>query len=216
MESDTDILEIITVIAANKKWKKWYEKNREHFFDLVNKHKKNRRGEFKELIEERKDVPCMSCGDKFHPAAMDFIHRDGEDKKFSISDASRKIYSKEKLIEEMDKCDIICSNCQKIKKMEQFLKDSKGNEKKKRRRQKLLEAINSVKTKPCLECKKTFPPYCMELDHTGKGIKDKVDSVAKMVNQERPTEMIVKELKKVESICGNCHRKRTYERAHKK
>ena len=213
MESDKDINEILTIIAASDTWKKWYKKNRKHFLELVNKHKKNRRNEFKELIEERKDVPCMRCGEKFHPAAMDFVHRDGEDKKFNISDASRKIYSKEKLISEINKCDIICANCQKINKMEKFLKESKGN--KNRRRKKLLDLINSIKTKPCLDCGKTYPPYCMELDHIGKGIKDKVDSVARMVNQEKPMEIIEEELKKVESICTNCHRKRTYERAHK-
>ena len=215
MESDKDVLSMITAIAASEKWQKWYKKNRKHFFELVNKHKKNRRNEFKELIEERKDVPCKVCKEKFHPAAMDFVHRDDKDKKFSISDAGRKIYSKDKLIEEMDKCNVVCSNCQKINKMEQFLKDYKGNETKNRRRKKLRDAIDQIKSKPCLDCKKTFPPYCMELDHTGKG-DDKVDSIAKMVNQEKPTDVIVTELKKVESICGNCHRKRTYERAHPK
>ena len=42
----------------------------------------------------------------------------------------------------------------------------------------------------------------------------KVDSVAKMINDEVSMKMIEDEIDKVQICCTNCHRIRTYERAH--
>jgi hypothetical protein len=91
-EEEEILHSFIYVLAANPAWQRWYEKNKEHFLDLVKQHKRNRREELKDLINEKKSAPCKKCGKKYHPAAIDLVHRDGEDKRFRISDASKLIY----------------------------------------------------------------------------------------------------------------------------
>lgn len=41
---------------------------------------------------------------------------------FSLRDATRLIHSKERLQEEIDKCDVVCANCAKQTKDGRFLK----------------------------------------------------------------------------------------------
>ncbi len=59
-----------------------------------------------------KSVPCMDCGNTFPPECMDFDHVRGV-KKFRISyclTSSEKV-----LLAEMAKCEIVCSNCHRIR-----------------------------------------------------------------------------------------------------
>jgi hypothetical protein len=47
---------------------------------------------------------------------MDFDHRDPSQKEFNLgSEAIREMYSLEKLQAEIDKCDIVCANCHRIR-----------------------------------------------------------------------------------------------------
>jgi hypothetical protein len=59
-----------------------------------------------------KDQPCMDCGGKFPPCAMEFDHVRGE-KKFQIGPGILR--SIKSLLDEIDKCDIVCSNCHHIR-----------------------------------------------------------------------------------------------------
>lgn len=57
---------------------------------------------------------CKVCGYKTHPEALDLDHRNPEEKKFVVS---RKVgnLSLEKLKEEIEKCDVLCANCHRIR-----------------------------------------------------------------------------------------------------
>ena len=52
---------------------------------------------------------CCQCGEK-HPAALDFHHTE-DNKEFDIGEAVAKCFSIARIIAEMQKCDILCSNC---------------------------------------------------------------------------------------------------------
>lgn len=67
-------------------------------------------------IAEVKSVPCMDCGDVFPFYCMDFDHRPDEVKEFAIG-ASYAL-SRVRLEAEIAKCDIICSNCHRIRTFE--------------------------------------------------------------------------------------------------
>jgi hypothetical protein len=54
---------------------------------------------------------CKECGYNDHHAALDFNHRDPATKDFS---PGQGIYSTAKLQAEIDKCDILCSNCHRV------------------------------------------------------------------------------------------------------
>lgn len=60
---------------------------------------------------------CLLCGYKAHPAALDFDHRDRSSKLFSIG-AHKGRVSKDVLILEIEKCDILCAICHRIKSFE--------------------------------------------------------------------------------------------------
>jgi len=66
------------------------------------------------FIRSLKDNPCMDCGQKFHPCAMDFDHRDAAGKVFSIAMLGRYV-SMKRLMEEIAKCDLVCSNCHRLR-----------------------------------------------------------------------------------------------------
>lgn len=75
---------------------------------------KRRVAEVKELVDAKKrDTPCADCGEFFHPCAMDFDHLHG--KRFDIGSAARLGYSNEEILKEIEKCEIVCSNCHRVR-----------------------------------------------------------------------------------------------------
>lgn len=57
---------------------------------------------------EYKGGKCINCGYKKSAAALVFHHRNPEEKDFTIS---RKVLKWGRLQPELDKCDLLCSNC---------------------------------------------------------------------------------------------------------
>ena len=68
----------------------------------------------REIIISAKKVPCFDCGISYPYFVMDFDHVRGE-KKFNIAQATSNRRSVEKLKEEIDKCDVVCSNCHRMR-----------------------------------------------------------------------------------------------------
>ena len=56
---------------------------------------------------------CKDCGGTYHPIIYDFDHRDPALKEFKIS--GRAIYRWKELKRELDKCDLRCSNCHRLR-----------------------------------------------------------------------------------------------------
>ena len=61
-----------------------------------------------------KDVPCIDCGGRFPSFCMDFDHVRGV-KVASISVLVHRRASREKILAEMAKCEIVCANCHRIR-----------------------------------------------------------------------------------------------------
>lgn len=57
---------------------------------------------------------CMDCGYKDHPEALDFDHRPGVQKQFEIS-AVCKNGNMDRLMAEIEKCDVVCANCHRVR-----------------------------------------------------------------------------------------------------
>lgn len=86
-------------------------------------------------------------------------------------------------------------------------KRAEGREYQQERRRVLRAYIDLEKSKPCVDCNQTFPPYCMDFDHCrGK----KKSDVGKMANGMYAVATIAAEIAKCELVCVNCHRKRTF------
>jgi hypothetical protein len=68
------------------------------------------------LVDQyKKETPCADCGGLFHPVAMDFHHKDGVEKKDSISRLIQDGYSMKTIYKEMEKCLCLCSNCHRVR-----------------------------------------------------------------------------------------------------
>ena len=90
-----------------------YEKNKDTIKARAKEHRKNKRAERYEFVLSLKNNPCTDCGVKYHPAAMDFDHVDGE-KSFNIASGYFDT-PMHKLIDELAKCELVCSNCHRVR-----------------------------------------------------------------------------------------------------
>ena len=72
-------------------------------------------------------------------------------------------------------------------------------------RQRWRDEISEIKKVPCLDCKGTFPPECMDFDHVVEG---KSDNIARLITKGN-WQNVLEEIKKCEIVCANCHRIRT-------
>lgn len=78
------------------------------------------------------------------------------------------------------------------------------------RRKKLIrDTIINFKNIPCYDCGNSYPYYVMDFDHV-RGKKKFNLSVA--VRHFRSVKTVIKEIKKCEVVCANCHRERTFSR----
>lgn len=75
----------------------------------------NRRARLREMVNHAKSRPCHDCGRSFPPYCMDLDHRDPEKKKYDISDMPHRVLSPERVREEIEKCDVVCAVCHRIR-----------------------------------------------------------------------------------------------------
>lgn len=84
--------------------KKDYENNKEKY---ITKHKTIRKEKKRWVDEIKSTLKCEKCGEN-HIATLDFHHIDPNEKEFGIA---RNYFSKEKILKEIEKCVVLCSNC---------------------------------------------------------------------------------------------------------
>ena len=73
--------------------------------------RQRRRVERKEwFIQFKKTLSCSKCGDN-RWYVLDFHHKDKDDKKDHICKLMAGSYAIAKIMEEIAKCDVLCSNC---------------------------------------------------------------------------------------------------------
>src|SRR5690348_14268713 len=70
--------------------------------------------EKQQVVLKAKDCPCKDCGIKYPSCAMDFDHRDPAAKSCNLAQAHQRM-GWSKLVEEIGKCDVVCSNCHRVR-----------------------------------------------------------------------------------------------------
>ena len=68
----------------------------------------------REWIASLKDHPCKDCKHRFPPECMDFDHVRGK-KLFGIGTGGNGHPSRERVLEEIKKCELVCANCHRIR-----------------------------------------------------------------------------------------------------
>jgi transcription elongation factor Elf1 len=76
-----------------------------------------------DFVRRAKDFPCADCGGRFPSVCMDFDHL--RDKKFTISQKKHG-WGLKTLQAEMDKCDVVCANCHRIRTKERRLNNDRA------------------------------------------------------------------------------------------
>ena len=93
---------------ANRVWTREY-RNKNRF--KVNAWNKSRAAKGRKYLDTAKDVPCADCGIRYPSYVMDFDHL--RDKDFNVS--RRTAGSLKTLQTEIDKCEVVCANCHRIR-----------------------------------------------------------------------------------------------------
>ena len=87
--------------------RKWYHNNKEKSCEKIKQQKK----EIKEWFSNYKgNLKCELCGEN-HPATIQFHHTNPKEKELEISIAIHNGWSINKVLEEINKCQILCANC---------------------------------------------------------------------------------------------------------
>ncbi len=100
--------------------KKHYSDNQQYYIKKAAKH--TRRYEKlaqKTIFEIKLSNPCVSCGES-DPRVLDFDHIDTTDKLDNVANMVKGGYSLSRILEEVEKCQILCANCHRIKTAEHF------------------------------------------------------------------------------------------------
>lgn len=99
----------------------WKEKNREYRKIWFNNHKKECIAQNNISKKERVKnhilhinnlkIKCSICGYNKCKSALDFHHKDISKKEYNISIMIQRGHSLQKILKEIEKCIVVCSNC---------------------------------------------------------------------------------------------------------
>lgn len=71
----------------------------------------SRRSDMKSWVNSLKVGPCHDCRNEFNPWQMDFDHREPSSKSECVSRMIQLGASKDRILKEIEKCDLVCANC---------------------------------------------------------------------------------------------------------
>lgn len=90
--------------------------------DCGSKSARARKVDYRSKVSEIKLLRgCVDCGYKEHPEALDFDHLPGTIKEFDITHGWK--FSWEQVLEEIVKCEVVCSNCHRVRTFNRRQKD---------------------------------------------------------------------------------------------
>ena len=91
-------------------YKAYYQRNKKREIARAKKNVKKHHLRMKDLTDKIKSKPCLDCGVEHPPWIMDFDHREGTNKLGAVGNLVRHA-SETRILEEIKKCDVVCSNC---------------------------------------------------------------------------------------------------------
>jgi hypothetical protein len=94
--------------------RKWYAANKALQLRRVRTNTRKRRDSLAEWINEFKRRPCADCGGDFPPYLMDFDHVAG-DKLDNICGMRMRTVSREAILAEIEKCEVVCATCHRAR-----------------------------------------------------------------------------------------------------
>lgn len=94
----------------NAEGKTHYQANKAYYYER----NKVRRSEMVAKLNELKStLSCLDCGNN-NPVVLDFDHVE-DNKLANVSNMVRNLYAWQKVLDEIAKCEVVCSNCHRIR-----------------------------------------------------------------------------------------------------
>lgn len=91
--------------------RKYYQENKEKRKQSFKESGDKRFAELKKWYNEYKEtLSCSFCPEN-NSVCLDFHHKDSSKKDINVSAALNRRYSKKRILEEISKCIVVCSNC---------------------------------------------------------------------------------------------------------
>jgi hypothetical protein len=89
--------------ACQKEWDAaWYQ---------TTKVKADRQAHVEWMDSLKDGVPCADCGRTYPTYVMEWDHLPDAIKTLVLADARRAAFSKERILEELEECELVCANC---------------------------------------------------------------------------------------------------------
>lgn len=101
-------------MAAAEYHRDWYHRHRERLKPVKTARSLKTRRFVRHVLNEFKLLMgCQECGYDKHPRALEFHHRDPSTKSFDIASGATT-HGLLSVLNEVDKCDVLCANCHAI------------------------------------------------------------------------------------------------------
>lgn len=185
--------------------RKYAKKYRDTYIEDAREYENSLRQERVLWIQQIKsNTPCADCGKIYEPYCMDYDHL--KDKVESISRMVLNHTPKQKILEEIKKCELVCVLCHNIrtyKRLQQKFSNKNTNKSKIFIRN--ISIINEAKSKPCNICNVQYDLCNMQFDHI-----DTANKIANICNLKKSSEEELRsEIEKCQILCALCHRKKS-------
>ena len=149
----------------------------------------------------KEGIPCKDCGKFYDPSCMDYDHVCDTSEK--IKNVSRMVLdnsSKESILEEIKKCELVCLFCHNKRTHDRF-----SNTKYPPNVLRNIKIINDFKNVECIICGQKYEHYNMQLDHIDPSTRLNYVCNLKSCKEE----ILREELSKCRVLCAMCHRKKS-------
>lgn len=102
-----------------KNWSLYYNKHGSKYREnALARNKKLKNALRIKMVEYLSDKSCIKCGNNDY-RVLEFDHIDPKTKSIGIAQALHNIWAWDRILNEIKKCQILCSNCHKIKTAEE-------------------------------------------------------------------------------------------------
>lgn len=96
--------------CTTKRFKEYYKENPVAYKERAAKIEK----EARDLMHDLKDnKPCVDCNRLFPFYVLDYHHKDSSKKTTEVGNLT--CYGKARVLEEIQKCDLLCANCHRLR-----------------------------------------------------------------------------------------------------
>lgn len=102
--------------CKKKVWDIYYQNkdNKDHHLQRNRNQTRQKKIGLRDFLDSLKQDPCLDCGIKYPPYVMDFDHTK-DDKYENVSHMVSNKRSREDILNEVKKCDLVCSNCHRAR-----------------------------------------------------------------------------------------------------